>query len=366
MTALRFSGPRDRRLHSEDGERARGGAPQTLTALAMNRNHRSGHAPTSGLGTTLTRACSGLINDAMPGDAWDDKTEVGAFDSTRMKTAKSRDRAYLIVLSGQKLGQMFRIEQAETLIGRAENVAISFPDDSISRRHAKITQGEGEPWIEDLRSANGTIINGERIDRAVLRDGDKIRIGRTVILKFTYADELEADFQQKMYDRALRDEPTRAYNKRHFLDRLPSEIAFARRHGTPLSLLMIDIDHFKEINDLYGHVAGDYVLSTLAGIITGALRAEDLFVRYGGEEFCVLCRSATLDNAHALAERLRGMVETCAFVSGGRNIRVTVSVGVASWSDAADDGEQLILDADAALYEAKGSGRNRVVVRGSR
>jgi two-component system, cell cycle response regulator len=296
-------------------------------------------------------------------DDFDEQTEVGQFDSTRLMIAKGHDRAYLIVLAGQKLGQMFRIHQSETLIGRAEDATISFPDDGVSRRHAKIVQADGEPWIEDLQSANGTIINGERIQRAALRDGDKIRIGSTVILKFTYADELEENFQKAMYEKALRDELTRAYKMRHLLDRLPSEIAFARRHGTPLSLLMIDIDHFKKVNDCYGHPAGDYVLATLAGIITGALRAEDLFARYGGEEFCVLCRNATLFNAKALAERLRHIVETSAFVCNGRAITITISVGVASWSDRADGGEQVILDADAALYDAKRAGRNRVVAR---
>jgi two-component system cell cycle response regulator len=308
---------------------------------------------------------SGPPSDKKPSPAedFDDTTQVGAFEGPRPRAARSRDRAYLIVLAGEKLGQMFRIEQSETLIGRASDAAISFPDDGVSRRHAKIVQGEGEPWIEDLQSANGTIINGKRIDRAVLHDGDKIRMGRAVVLKFTYADELEADFQQKMYDKALRDEPTGAYNKRHFLDRLPSEIAFARRHATPLSLLMIDIDQFKHVNDSYGHPAGDYVLATLAGIINGMVRAEDLFARYGGEEFCVLCRSATLDDATTLAERLRRTVETFGFVFAGQGIPLTISAGVASRTDGDESGEQLTLDADAALYDAKRSGRNRVVAR---
>jgi two-component system cell cycle response regulator len=294
-------------------------------------------------------------------DDFDEQTHVGDFDSTRLKIAKSRDRAYLIVLAGEKLGQMFRIEQSETLIGRSADATINFPDDGVSRRHAKIIQAEGEPWIEDLNSANGTIINGEHVDRALLHDGDQIRIGRNVILKFTYADELEENFREKMYDKALRDGPTGAYNKRHFLDRLPSEIAFAQRHGTPLSMLMIDIDHFKKVNDSCGHLAGDYVLAKVAAAIMGAVRAEDLFARYGGEEFCVLCRDATLDNARALAERLRRIIETSAFVCNGHGIPITISVGVASWSDGSDGGEQLILDADAALYDAKRAGRNRVV-----
>lgn len=292
-------------------------------------------------------------------DRDEDRTAIG--DLTAIKVANRRDRAHLIVLAGASLGQMFRVEQSETVIGRSADAAIRLDDDGVSRRHARIVQHENQVWIEDLESANGTYVNESRVERYLLRDGDKIQMGSTTILKFTYGDELEENFQQRMYDAALHDGLTGAFNKRHFLDRLPTEVAYARRHGTPLSLLMFDVDHFKHVNDRHGHVAGDYVLTTIASIVTGTLRTEDLFVRYGGEEFAVLCRGVTIDRACVLAERLRAKVETFLFVHHGDRIAVTISVGVAAYVDHPDAATQLIADADAALYNAKRAGRNRVV-----
>jgi two-component system cell cycle response regulator len=291
-------------------------------------------------------------------------TKIGSVEATPSNVHGRRDRAHLIVLVGEKVGQMFRVERSETVIGRASDATIRLQDDDgVSRRHAKIVQADGRLWIEDLKSANGTIVNGERVARCALQDGDKIRIGSTVILKFTYSDELDENFQQKMYDAALHDGLTNAYNKRHFLDRLPMEVAYARRHGAPLSLLMLDIDHFKRVNDSFGHPAGDYVLVTLAQIVTGVLRSEDLFARYGGEEFSILCRGVALGNASLLAERLRGLVESFVFEYNGQRILITISIGVGSASGQTNAAMQLIAEADAALYDAKRRGRNRVVAR---
>jgi two-component system cell cycle response regulator len=300
----------------------------------------------------------------MSGDPTDDepdedRTAIG--DLTAIKVGNRRDRAHLIVLAGGSLGQMFRVEKTETVIGRAADAGIRLEDDGVSRRHARIVQRAGEVWIEDLESANGTFVNEGRVNRQVLRDGDKIQMGSTTILKFTYGDELEEAFQQKMYDAALHDGLTGAFNKRHFLDRLPTEVAYARRHKTPLTLLMFDVDHFKQVNDRHGHVAGDYVLQTIASIVTGTLRTEDIFARYGGEEFAVLCRSATLEKGSVLAERLRAKVETHLFNHHGDRIAVTISLGVAAFVDHPDAQTQLISEADAALYRAKRAGRNRVV-----
>ena len=288
-------------------------------------------------------------------------TQIGQIDRALVRALSRRDRAYLIVLAGENLGQMFPVRDTETVIGRAADASVRLKDDGVSRRHAKIVHKGGEVLVEDLKSANGTLLNGQRVAQAILHDGDKIQVGSTTILKFTYADRLEEDFQQKMYEAAIHDGLTRAYTKRYLLDRLPTEIAYARRHATPLSLLMIDVDHFKKINDTHGHPAGDYVLVMLAQLISSVLRTEDIFARYGGEEFSILCRGATLDNAAMLAERLRGRVEAATFEHQGTRIPVTISIGVASYVEHPDAGTQLIAEADKALYQAKGAGRNRVV-----
>jgi two-component system cell cycle response regulator len=298
------------------------------------------------------------------GEDDDEVTKIGRIDLLPVKAPK-RDRPYFIVLAGSSLGRMFRIEGDEVILGRATNATVRLEDDGISRNHAKVVMRGNELWIEDMASQNGTFINGEKVSTQQLKDGDKIQVGATTILKFTYHDDLDDRFQQKMYDAALHDGLTKAFNKRHFLERLAVEVAYARRHKTPLTLIMLDVDHFKQVNDKHGHLAGDHVLVGLAAIIEKQLRTEDLFARYGGEEFAVLCRGASLGNAAVLGERLRVQVEAAKFEHGGNVIPVTISLGIAAQSDKAADGAtQLVSEADAGLYDAKRGGRNRVVARG--
>ena len=251
------------------------------------------------------------------------------------------------------------------MIGSAGTAAnIRLGDDGISRRHARIVVEAKLVRIEDLGSANGTLVNGNLVQQAPLKDGDKIQLGSSTILKFTYHDKLEENFQRAMYDAALRDDLTKAFNKKHFLDRLEQEVAFVRRHGAPLSLVMFDVDHFKRVNDTFGHVAGDHVLSKLSQVAQTAIRAEDLFGRYGGEEFAVLCRNIPLLGAAAVAERVRAAVESSEFVYDAREMPVTVSLGVAAIPDTpAQNGLELIAAADEALYDAKHGGRNRVCIK---
>jgi diguanylate cyclase (GGDEF)-like protein len=292
----------------------------------------------------------------------EESTQVGAIDSALLRKQSRRDRAYLIVLAGDNIGQMFPVQELEMVIGRSQEATVRLLDDGVSRRHARLVNERGVVSIEDLGSANGTLINGRRVERTALEDGDKIQVGSTTILKFTYADHFEEDFQQKMYEAALHDGLTKAYTKRYFMDRLPTEIAYAKRHATPLSLVMFDVDHFKKVNDVHGHLAGDRVLTALATTVSGALRAEDIFARYGGEEFAVICRGIAIENAVRVGERLRRLIENAVIEYQGLRIPVTISVGVAAHSDdGPDPATDLVAAADKALYEAKKTGRNRVV-----
>ena len=290
-------------------------------------------------------------------------SQMGDVVRDLMSRAK-RDRAYLIVLQGSNVGEMYRLEAGECVIGRGTAATVRLGDDGISRRHARILVAGNVVKIEDLGSANGTLVNGALIQQSALRDGDKIQLGSTTILKFTYHDKLEENFQRAMYDAALRDDLTKAFNKKHFLDRLEQEVAFCRRHGSALSLVMFDVDHFKKINDTYGHLAGDHVLAKLAQVAATGVRTEDIFGRYGGEEFTILCRGIPLGSAGTFAERIRGTVEATQFVFESGVIPVTISVGVAAYPEVAvQNGLELIAAADEALYSAKRGGRNRVVVK---
>jgi two-component system cell cycle response regulator len=295
-----------------------------------------------------------------------EKTNVSQMNDVvrELLSRGQRDRAYLIVLQGSNVGEMYRLEGGESVLGRGTAATIRLGDDGISRRHARIIVEKDKVRIEDLGSSNGTLVNGTLVQSQALRDGDKIQLGSTTILKFTYHDKLEENFQRAMYDAALRDDLTKAFNKKHFLDRLEQEVAFSRRHGSHLSLLMFDVDHFKRINDTYGHLAGDHVLQKLSQVSQSTVRTEDIFGRYGGEEFAVLCRGIPLESAATLAERLRALIETTQFAFDQQVIPVTVSIGVAAYPQVAvQNGLELIAAADEALYAAKRSGRNRVCLK---
>jgi two-component system, cell cycle response regulator len=295
---------------------------------------------------------------------WDDETKVSAKEDLDRPAPKDRDRAYLIVLAGASVGEMYKVTAQETVIGRGQQADIQVIDEGISRRHAAIVHQGDKIVIRDLGSTNGTYCNGDRIGEHTLSDGDKIQVGSTTILKFTFHDSLDETFQRQMYESALRDGLTKIFNKKYFLDRLDSEFAYAARHQTPLSLVMFDIDHFKEINDTHGHLAGDHALSTLAKVVSDTIRQEDVFARYGGEEFVVICRGIDLAGAMAFGERIRRCVDGQAFLYNGVDIKVTVSVGVAALPEVGVEMKEpmeLIAAADDALYQAKRQGRNRVM-----
>jgi diguanylate cyclase (GGDEF)-like protein len=198
-------------------------------------------------------------------------------------------------------------------------------------------------------------------DTVTLRDGDKVQVGKTIILKFVFQDHLDESFQQHMYDSSMRDGLTKAFNKRYFEDRLERELRYALRHKTPLSLLFLDVDHFKKLNDQHGHLAGDRVLQGFAAAMQASVRSEDVFARFGGEEFAVIARGTKLEDALIFAERLRRRVEELVVPVDDVRLAVTASIGVAGVPEIpCQQAVELVAAADRAVYMAKARGRNRV------
>lgn len=272
--------------------------------------------------------------------------------------------AFLIVISAKSaagIGRMHKLDKSEIVLGRSVEAEFQVEDDGISRKHAKVICDEGRFTLMDLGSTNGTFINGNRIDVSPLRDGDKIQIGSNTVLKFSLQDQLEEQYQRSIYESATRDGLTRVFNKKYLLDSLKKEFAYCLRHRIALSLAMFDVDHFKRVNDTYGHQAGDYVLARIAQRISEVVRAEDLFARYGGEEFALMLRETVEEQAYVAAERCRRIVDLTDFNFGGSPIKVTISVGIATLLDSDfSQPEDLISAADRFLYRAKKLGRNRV------
>jgi diguanylate cyclase (GGDEF)-like protein len=267
--------------------------------------------------------------------------------------------AYLVVIAGPSFGEMYRLKGDRSVLGRGERADIRVLDDGVSREHAAIEREGGKMVLVDLKSTNGTFWNGQKVPRQDLTDGDKISIGSSTILRFTYQDEADERYQKQLFQSALRDGLTSTFNRRYFLDRLHAELRFANRHDKSVGLLFIDIDHFKKVNDVHGHLAGDKVLAGVARAMTATIRAEDVLARYGGEEFAVICREIEADGVRALGERLRAAVEGSPVEHDGQQISVTVSIGAAV-GVGVQEGQALIAAADAAMYEAKRGGRNRV------
>ncbi len=291
----------------------------------------------------------------------EDKTSVLNRDAIMAAEGRPARSACFIVIAGEQAGRMYKLTDQELVMGRGSDVAILIEDDGVSRRHAKVSrQKGGSLTITDLGSTNGTFLNGERVASRVLKDGDKIQIGTTTILKFSLQDNVEEDFLRRQYESATRDGLTQCFNKKYLLERLPGELAFAKRHDKALAFAMIDVDHFKQVNDTHGHPAGDAVLRGVAKIMRDTSRSDDLLARFGGEEFALVMRETTPAAAFAAMERLRGEIEAAVFDGEGVTLKVTVSIGIASWTDdRPETPEAMIAAADANLYQAKRAGRNR-------
>jgi diguanylate cyclase (GGDEF)-like protein len=269
--------------------------------------------------------------------------------------------ACVLQIYGGTLGRRYEFNGRDFVVGRDPDNDISVDLTTVSRRHARLFQKDGGTWVEDLGSTNGTQVNDVAIEGPrQLRNGDQLRFGGS-ILKFIEGGNVEALYHEEIYRLMITDGLTGAATQRAFVEFLDRELLRAKRHGRPLSLVMLDIDHFKEVNDAHGHLAGDHVLRGVAAAVRGEVRGDELFARYGGEEFAVVLPETVLEDAARFCERVRAKVEQQTFAWKEQALRVTISTGGTSTA-ADEDQATLVARADACLYEAKRSGRNRCVL----
>jgi len=274
--------------------------------------------------------------------------------------------ACLILIRGNPQGHRYFITVDEMIIGRDPSANISIADPSISRKHARVLRTAEGITIEDLGSSNGTSINGKKLEAGTvvaLSKEDLIKLGNSIV-KYLPAGEIEIIFYGNLNQAANSDPMTKCFNKGYFLEAIEAEVKRARAFLTPLSLVFLDLDHFKKVNDTFGHEAGDLVLKEFSSLVRGlnVLSSKDIFARYGGEEFCIMMPGTTLAMAERHADTIRAKVQAHAFVYEGKKIPVTSSLGISELRSDMESASDLIKSADKALYQSKEGGRNRVTV----
>ncbi|MET0341813.1 MAG: GGDEF domain-containing protein [Polyangiales bacterium] len=284
-------------------------------------------------------------------------TELPA--STRSTPAPSVEPACLVQIVGDTIGKRVPLLDADVVIGRSSEADLQLEIEDVSRTHAIVSRTSHGFVLRDHGSTNGTFVNEQPIRERALRDGDQIRIGRAM-LKFLTSSNVEAQYHEEMYRLMTLDALTEVHNRRHFQETIEREFARSRRYDHPFALILIDVDHFKQVNDLRGHQAGDLVLRRIGAILRRKVRTNDLAARIGGEEFALILPETTASGARSLAEKLRKMVETERYEHDGEAFRVTASLGVAVYARDVADAAALVKLADERLYRAKRTGRNRV------
>jgi two-component system cell cycle response regulator len=268
----------------------------------------------------------------------------------------------LTLLRGGLPGRMYRVQRAELRIGRHPDCEIQLDDGGVSRVHACIRVASGDTIeILDHGSTNGTFVNGRRVDGARLRDGDKVQLGSMVVFRFNFQDAIDEAFQREQFESMTRDALTGCHNRLYFDEALRRELAYARRTDADLVVGLLDLDHFKDVNDTHGHAVGDQVLRVVAETLYDTLRPYDVLSRYGGEEFAVLLRGTDLVAARSVCERLRTTLEHAVVPVDGEYVVATASFGLASARECpGEDGPAIVRLADQRLYSAKLGGRNHI------
>jgi two-component system, cell cycle response regulator len=276
-----------------------------------------------------------------------------------------RSRGVLMVIGGTQTGRVLPLAVgASVTIGRSSGATHRVDEPSVSGVHIRVIRSGPEYILADEQATNGTFVNGVKLTEPVrLKDGDRIQLGPVLVLRFTLVDEAEERSLKMVYESAHRDGLTGVFNRKHLEERLAAELAYAERHAKDLSVVLFDLDHFKKINDLRGHLAGDQVLRIVGAVVMRGSRTEDIVARYGGEEFILVVRDVPASRAVILADRARIAIAQARIEYNEHVLDVTASAGVASLACCGEkrDRETLLRLADERLYRAKLAGRNCVV-----
>ena len=270
-------------------------------------------------------------------------------------------RGYLIHLYPPGQGTwLMPVSNRPLLLGRDAGCDLELADTGVSREHARLEPTNEGVLLVDLNSTNGTYLNDAPVTRQRLASGDRVRIGNQ-IFKFLASDDLEAQYHETIYALMIDDVLTGVRNKRYLLETLERELSRSRRHERPLSLVLFDLDHFKGVNDEFGHLTGDDLLREVCRRVSSTVRLEEVFARFGGEEFAIVLPEVRGAEAVRFGERVRSLVADAPFDLPSATITITVSVGIASTTgDENLSVADFIRRADEKLYEAKRAGRNRL------
>jgi diguanylate cyclase (GGDEF)-like protein len=271
-----------------------------------------------------------------------------------------KDSECLVEIYGANLGKRYLLAASPILIGRGLESDIAVSSDAVSRRHA-LLEKRPQGWTAlDLESTNGTWINDRPVKEALLQNGDLVKIGDT-IFKFLSGSRIEGQYFEEIYRIMVFDGLTGVYNRRFLNELLEREFSRARRHGRNLSVLFIDLDNFKEINDKYGHLAGDLVLKSVARQFADRLRKEEVVGRYGGDEFVIVVPESAPEAVRGFAERVKEAIGLLVVEFEGQPIHITVSVGISMLANDMNDYEELLKRADTRLFDAKRAGKNQIM-----
>ena len=289
----------------------------------------------------------------------EDETTTRMVNLRRRMDRDNRHLACLVVIRGPALGERFPLSKERMTIGRKRDAEICVDDDSVSRSHAEVVKKGSDFILCDLGSKNGTYCNDLAVKEQALCEGDLLRVGE-VVLKYLGPNSVEYLYLNKIADQARKDGLTGLFNKQTFQIYLERNLLRCRDLQEPLSLLTMDLDYFKKINDTWGHAAGDFVLKEFADLASKMIRPTDLLARVGGEEFCLILPHTNLKEGEVVGERIRSRIAEHRFTFDGHPLPVTVSIGITERIDPGEEAAPLLARSDKALYQAKKQGRNRI------